>query len=278
MNKTVVLVATLVGGLCATSAFADSCKHSATRTGAVESGGPIRKVVLGTGAGDLVLRGRDGEGVKANGRACASSQDLLDRIQLETRREGDTVYIKTNLPEPEEGLFSFSRYAYLDLTVDVPRSADIALEDSSGDIELSSVHTVSIVDSSGDQTVSDIGGDLDIVDSSGDLEVERVAGNARFKDSSGDMEVDDVKGDIEVTVDSSGEIEMEHVGGSVHILTDSSGDIRLSDVKRDVMVDIDTSGDIRVDQIGGSFTVKADGSGDISHDRVLGAVTVPQDR
>jgi hypothetical protein len=276
MNKTAVLVATVVGGLCATSAFADPCKFTANRTGAIESGGAVRKVVLGTGAGDLIVRGRDGAGVKAEGRACASSQELLEGIQIETRREGDTVYIKTNMPTPEEGIFSFSRYAYLDLTVEVPRSADVGLGDSSGDIELTSVRTVSIVDSSGDQIVRDIAGDLDIVDSSGDINVDRVAGNARFKDSSGDMEVNDVKGDIEVAVDSSGEIDMQRVGGSVHILTDSSGDIRLSDVKRDVTVDVDTSGDISVDQVGGNFTVNADGSGEINHERVLGAVRVPE--
>jgi DUF4097 and DUF4098 domain-containing protein YvlB len=275
MNKSAVLVATLVSALCAPGAFADSCKFSANRSGGIEAGGPVRKVVVGTGAGDLVVRGRDGAGVKADGRACASSQELLDQIQLETRREGDTVYIKTNMPSPEEGLFSFNRYAYLDLTIDVPRTVDVTLEDSSGDLELTSVHTATIVDSSGDQIVRDIGGDLDIVDSSGDVNVDRVAGNARFKDSSGDMAVNDVKGDIEVTVDSSGEIEMQRVGGSVHILSDSSGDIRLTDVKRDVTVDIDTSGDINVDQVGGSFTVKTDGSGEISHERVVGAVTVP---
>jgi hypothetical protein len=274
MNKTAFVLATLACGLCAASAFADSCKFKADRSAAVDTGGTVRKVVLGTGAGDLVVRGQDGAGVKALGKACASSQELLDAIKIETRREGDTVYVKTNLPEPSDGMF-WSRYAYLDLTITLPRSADLSLEDSSGDIELVGVHTAEVVDSSGDMEVSDIAGDLDIIDSSGEIDVERVAGNLKLKDSSGDMEVDEVKGNVEVTVDSSGEIEMKHIGGSVHILSDSSGDIRLSQVQHDATIDIDTSGDINVDQIGGNFTVGADGSGGIKLDHVLGSVKLP---
>lgn len=277
MNRAIPVVATLLGCLCAASVFADSCKYSAERKTDADAA-PVRKVVLGAGAGDLVVRGEEGmSGFSARGRACASSQALLDEIQIEVRREGDTVYLKTLLAQTDDGvIFGFTRYAYLDLTVSVPRSVEISLEDSSGDLELSGVSQAAVIDSSGDQTLRDIGGDLDVIDSSGELRIERVAGRLRLKDSSGDIEVDDVKGDVEVTVDSSGEIGMKRIQGGVHILTDGSGDIRLSDVQRDVTIDVDTSGDIDVDRVGGSFTVGADGSGGISHDRVVGAVRLPE--
>jgi Toastrack DUF4097 len=277
MNKPLSVIAVLAGCLCAAGAMAEVCKFSAQRSASIDSDGPIRKVVLGTGAGDLIVRGDNGAGMKANGRACASSQEFLDQIKLETRREGDTVYLKTVMPTPMESMLWFNRYAYLDLTVTVPRSAELSLEDSSGDLEVSSVGTTTIVDSSGDQIIRDITGALDVTDSSGEIRAQHVSGGVRLKDSSGDIEMTDVSGDIEVTVDSSGEIDIDRVGGSVHILTDSSGDIRLREVKRDVTVDVDTSGDIYVDEVGGNFTVSADGSGDITHERVLGAVRLPND-
>jgi Putative adhesin len=273
--KRLPALAALAGCLCAAAAVADSCKFSAERSAAIDSGGPVRKVVLGTGAGDVIVRGEERAGVSASGRACASSQELLDGIQLEVRREGDTVYMKTVQPTPDDGIFWASRYAYLDLTVRLPRSAELSLEDSSGDLEVGSVRTASIVDSSGDQLIHDIAGDLDVIDSSGEIDADHIAGSVKLKDSSGDMELEDVKGDVEVTVDSSGEIEIEQVEGSVRILSDSSGDIRLSRIKRDVTIDIDTSGDINVDDVGGNFTVNTDGSGGISHERVLGAVRLP---
>ena len=59
------------------------------------------------GAGDLVVRGGEGRDVKVDGKACASSAELLEEIKLEIRRDGDTVYVRTVLPEISIGLFGF---------------------------------------------------------------------------------------------------------------------------------------------------------------------------
>lgn len=268
-----VVLASLVPGISA----ADSCKHAANRTASVDGPG-ITKVVLETRAGDLDLRGEAGEqGVRARGEACASSQELLDAVQFEVRRDGDTVYVKTLMPDNFESLFGFNRYAYMDVKISVPKSVAVSLQDSSGDLRLAGVQSARIDDSSGDQSVHDIAGDLEITDSSGEMEIGHVGGTLRIHDSSGDIDVTDVRGDVIVSVDSSGAIEIEKVAGNVHIVSDSSGDIEIADVQRDVTIDEDSSGGISVSRVGGNFTLGSDSSGGVSYNSVLGSVRLPDE-
>jgi len=279
MNKTVTAVAVgsaLLACLLAAPSRADDCKHSTHRT--ANSAGPdIKRVVLETGAGDLTVRGSDSADVKVDGKACASSDELLADIQLEIRRDGDTLYVRTVLPEISGVVFGFARYAYMDVTVDMPKTASLKLDDSSGDLRVSNVQGAQITDSSGDQTVEHIAGDLDVADSSGEIRISDVSGGLRLRDSSGDVDVNGVQGDVVVTVDSSGDLDIGHVTGGVHIISDSSGDIEIADVKRDVIIDDDSSGGISVRDVGGNFTVGSDGSGGIDYDRVAGTVHVPKD-
>jgi len=269
----IVALGVLASPFLALVAHAETCKFTAERNAHLD--GSIQKVVIKAGAGDLTVRVSDRNAVDATGRACASSEKLLGSIQLETRRDGDTVYVRTVLPEDVDSTFFFSRYAYLDLTLNVPKSATLSIEDSSGDMEVSDARSAVIEDGSGDQTLRNIAGDLDVTDSSGEIRIEHVAGSLRLQDSSGDVEVRDVRGDVEVTVDSSGDLDIAKVAGSVHILNDSSGDIEIADVQRDVTIDADSSGGIHAERVGGNFTVGADGSGGITYDRVIGAVHIP---
>jgi hypothetical protein len=249
------------------------CKFTADRTANVPTSG-VTRVVVGAGPGDLKVRGDTGRtSVQADGRACASSQELLDGIKLESRREGDTVYLKTVFPaESNNG----GRRVSMDLTVAIPDSIAVSLEDSSGDIDLRSVHSAVVADSSGEQVIRDVAADLQVTDSSGDVQIRNVGGNLTLKDSSGDVDVDDIKGDVTVTVDSSGDLDIRRVTGGVHIVNDSSGEIVVSDVQKDVQVDVDSSGNIRVTNVAGNFTVDMDSTGSISHDGVLGKVQVPR--
>ena len=279
MNKTVTALAVgsaLLACTLAVPSYADDCKHTTHRT--ANSAGPdIKRVVVEAGAGDLVVRGRDSSDVKAEGKACASSEELLADSKLEIRRDGDTVYLRTVLPELSGMVFGFARYAYIDVTVDVPKTATVKVDDSSGDMRVSDVQGAAITDSSGDQTLEHIAGDLDVADSSGEIRITDVRGELRLQDSSGDVDVNSVQGDVLVTVDTSGDLDISHVTGGVHIVSDSSGDIEITDVKRDVTIDDDSSGGIAVRDIGGNFTVGNDGSGGIHYDRVAGTVHVPSD-
>ena len=255
-------------------AHAEDCKHTAHRT--ANSAGPdIERVVIEARAGDLVVSGGEGRDVTVEGRACASTAELLDGSKLEIRRDGNTVYVRTVLPDISDALFGFNRYAYIDVRVAVPKTATLKIDDSSGDMDVSDVQAATVTDSSGDQRLERIAGNLDVSDSSGEIKIANVGGELRLKDSSGDVDVDGVQGDVVVDIDSSGDLDIRRVTGSVHVRTDSSGDIEIQDVKRDVLIDEDSSGGIRVLQDGGNFTVGSDGSGGIHYERVAGAVRLP---
>lgn len=275
MNKLIPLLILSAGPAITGNAADWNCRFTADRSATLDASG-AKKIVIGAGAGDLNVRGQDGQtSLRATGRACASSEDLLGQIQLESRREGDTVYLKTLLPQMSESSFGFNRYATLDLTVNVPTSAVIDLEDSSGDLQLNGVQSAVVADSSGDMEIGNVAGNLQVTDSSGDVEIRKVGGNLNLRDSSGDVEIEDVQGGVEIPVDSSGDIQIERVAG-VHIVNDSSGEIIIDHVKRDVRIDTDSSGDISVDDVGGNFTVGADASGSIRHSKVAGTVQVPE--
>ncbi|HEX6638811.1 MAG TPA: hypothetical protein VF033_14225, partial [Steroidobacteraceae bacterium] len=56
----------------------DDCKFSADRTGGVDAAG-VDKIVIRAGAGDLkVVGGARNVRIEARGKACASTEDLLE--------------------------------------------------------------------------------------------------------------------------------------------------------------------------------------------------------
>jgi hypothetical protein len=267
-----ILRVALLGSVCL-PAVAEPCKFSSDRT--ANFTGTIKRVVISASAGNLKVTGSSAGGVAANGRACASSDALLSKITLESRRESDTVYLTVAMAEGMKDMFSFNRYTTLDLDVTVPKSAQLNVTDSSGDVEFSDVGPSVIVDESGDLLLKNINGDLDVNDDSGEIRVISVTGTLRVRDSSGNVDIEDARSDVKVFIDSSGDIAITKVGGSVEIEDDSSGDITVREVAKDVIINKDTSGDIIVSEVGGKFHVNADSSGSILHDRVRGSARIP---
>lgn len=258
-------------------AWGDECKFRAERSAGVDAQG-IEKVVIRVGAGDMKTVGvAKATRIEARGPACAGTQALLDGSQIHVRREGNVVYVETELPENNGINWGKHDYAWIDIGIAVPANLPVEAHDSSGDTELEDLASVVMEDSSGDLEIRRIAGLADVSDSSGDITIEQV-GSLSVRDSSGDIEVDGVSGDVDVRNDSSGDIRIETVAGSVRIEQDSSGDIHVEDVKGSVMVEADSSGGIYAGRVGGDFTVLADSSGSIEHESVRGKITVPSDR
>lgn len=257
-------------------AWGDDCKFTADRAGGVDAKG-VEKVVIRAGAGDMKVVGRgNAVRIEARGVACAAKQELLDQTQISVRREGNTVYVETNLPQDGNGWsFMNNDYAYIDLGVALPSNLPVEAIDSSGDAAFEDLGALNLQDSSGDLDIRRIAGLAEVNDSSGDLDIESV-GSARVRDSSGDVEINDVRGGVDIDQDSSGDIRIVKAGGTVHIQQDSSGNIRIEDVRGNVDVDSDSSGDIYAGHVSGNFTVRDDSSGSIEHDAITGRVSVPE--
>jgi hypothetical protein len=231
---------------------------------------------LRTGAGDLDVRGEAGRTrIEARGKACASSEELLDQVQFHDSRSASAVRIETQLPETDSGWGWNNDYAWMDVVVLVPQGFGVSLEDSSGDADLRNVGAVSVRDSSGDVDIENAG-EVTGNDSSGDFVVRGARGVRIEQDSSGDVRLSEIAGSVRVDHDSSGDIDVRGVHGDVDIGSDSSGDIDLADVRGSVHIDNDSSGGIDVANVGGDFVVRADGSGGISHRDVVGRVDIPE--
>lgn len=243
--------------LVAANALAWDCKHERELDQRLDVSSSSTLAVKAL-AGDLEITGVKGlDEVRIGGTACASKAEWLDEISIEVDG-GEEARVDVRIPDTDGGWSLWgSRYAYVDLELEVPDDLALQLRDSSGDIELRNLHQVSVRDSSGDMRLVHLTGTLTLEDSSGDILVEHL------------------DGDLVVVKDSSGDIRGKDITGSALVQRDSSGDIRFSDVGSDVTVERDSSGDITVASVAGDFRVLKDGSGSISSRDVAGEVSIP---
>lgn len=210
------------------------------------------------GSGYLVVEGEPGlDHVRAVAIACASTEELLEALDLVLDRAGLDVRLRTEYPEWRGRRGGERRYARLDLRVEVPRDMELIVQDGSGSMELRGV------------------GDIEVDDGSGDILIED-ARSVRIEDGSGNVEVRGVRGAVEVH-DGSGAIEVDSAEGPVD-LWDGSGEIRVLDAGSDVEVHEDGSGGIDVDGVSGDFTVSRGRAQGIEYSNVQGEVEVPEDR
>lgn len=273
MKRSNALAAALILMSGSASAWNDGCEFSAERPLDIDAGG-IATLEMLARAGDLEVIGRaDQARIEVRGKACASSEALLQEIKLVQRRQGDRQTVEVLMPE----LGGWGNdQATLDLVLTVPARLHLQLQDSSGDIEVSGLASLDALDSSGDLGVREIGGDVALQDSSGDIEVRGIGGNVLVRvDSSGDISIQDVRGDAMVERDSSGSITLQDIQGDATVEVDSSGEIEFVRIGGNALVGTDSSGSIRAYGVARDFTVRHDGSGDIDHRDVRGKTVIP---
>jgi hypothetical protein len=170
-----LLVASLALSGCDVS-IASDCRYTAERSGQHPVAG-AKRLVVSARAGELDLKGRkDITQVSASGKACASHQELLDRIRIELRLEGDVLRVSALMPDIDADDAPDNANATLDLEIEVPDNLPLELIDSSGDAEIDGLAALDVTDSSGELRISHIAGDLEVTDSSGDV---RIDGSAR---------------------------------------------------------------------------------------------------
>jgi hypothetical protein len=208
------------------------------RSARVDARGASRIIIVGR-AGWLRVEGKPGTTeVVAEGTARAPRKDLLDEITLTGTREGDIVRVVVEMPDMKNVRWdhNWESGPGLDLTVTVPATIAVEIEDTSGDLRVMGTAALDIDDNSGGVEIRDVGGALRVRDGSGSLEIENVRGDVAIDDGSGEIDVRDVTGSVTVR-DGSGSITARGVGGTVHVLRDGSGGIRVVDVGGDLIVE-----------------------------------------
>lgn len=230
----------------------DNCDQRADRH-ASETVDGIEKIEIRARAGDLRVEGSDGATeVRVKGKACASSDSLLEEVQIKIERAGSTLRVIAEVPESS----GWRQAAALDLEIDVPAGVPVDVDDSSGDVSLRGVTLGRVDDGSGDLYARDTSGTVDLDDGSGDVRFQGHRGDVTVEDGSGDVRLTEIEGSIRVRSDGSGDLEMETVSGSVEVESDGSGDIFAA-------------------QVAGDFRVRSAGSGEVRHRDVAGRVDVP---
>ena len=237
---------------------ASPCKYEAPRNLQLDLAG-IRGIQIDVHSQDLHLTGSDNSKGTVTGRACASSQAVLDKLQVSQRRDGDQLLIDIG----GDGGFTFNlfggnSYASLDVTMQLPANLPVTLRVGSGDADVAGVQQLQASVGSGDLHVRRLAGKLGASVGSGDIDATDIGGLDLGSVGSGDVKAEGIKGDARIGSIGSGDVTLRQVGGNVHADTLGSGDLDVSDV-------------------GGDFSLGAKGSGDVTHAGVKGKVNVPHD-
>ncbi|MBA0221118.1 DUF2807 domain-containing protein [Stenotrophomonas sp. TWI169] len=294
MRSLLACTALLLMPLSALAADAPNCKFTAARTLKLDVAG-AKAVVFEVNQFDLKVTARSGGG-QLDGRACASSQDLLDQLVLDQRREGDKLVVSLRRAS-RAGLNLGNFYAWLDIRGSVPDNLPLQFKVGSGDASIDNAQSLSVDVGSGDAVARGTRGTIHASVGSGDLEIDggsalnllslgsgdvkarNIGGDAIVGTvGSGDLTISDVRGNARLDTVGSGDVDFKRVQGSVQIGVVGSGGIDLGDIGGDVHVRSHGSGDVDVDGVRGNLTVDHSGSGDVVHRNVSGRVTLPRNK
>ena len=279
MRNAIPLLAGLALLVASGSAAADPCRYSAPRNVNLDASA-LKSLLLNLGSTDAHVLGVAGlTEIEVHGTACASNPQWLDDLEIDTSRSGPqaTVSVRTGNHDEVLGLFGFSRYAYMRLSVRVPPQLAVLLHSGSGDVTAESVGSLDFQSGSGDLKAYRIGA-LALQLGSGDVDAHGVGSVDLRSTASGDVTVSDVRGDVRAGHTGSGDLHFSDVRGGVSIGSVGSGDLRLESIGGNVQVDSIGSGDLVVDDVAGNLQIGATGSGDVTYHGVKGIVHVPGNR
>lgn len=153
----------------------------------------LTALIVDAEAGDLRVVGRSGiNTVRVRARACATNRRTRDDIDFDLFQADGAARLISYVP-------SFDR-AWLDLVVEVPIDFDVDIYHQAGHVEVETVYSVWINDTSGHIDIFDIETDV-IID----------------EDGSGDIDVSNIGGDLVVRYNRSGRITYRNIGGRVFL-------------------------------------------------------------
>lgn len=271
-----ILTAGLLTSPLMASAEEAQCKFSEPRELKLELAG-AKSILFDVGASNLKVKATASAGNTLQGRACASSQDLLKSLTVTQKRVGDKLVVTLTEDHPIRISFG-SSYSYLDLTASVPDDLLVQLDVGSGDASLSGAKAASADVGSGDAELSGIAGLVTAKVGSGDLKLHDIGALHVLEVGSGDLVGDHVRGQVRIDEIASGDLTLKQLDAGAQLGSIASGDATFANVTGDVTVDSIGSGNLNVDGVRGKLTVRHLGSGDIDQRGVTGTVDLPKER
>jgi DUF4097 and DUF4098 domain-containing protein YvlB len=206
--------------------------------------GPGSLDVFGVEGGDRI---KVTAAVKISGITQNMLQDFLDKhVLLSLKKHNRKAVLHSDFKN--QNLVKAD--AKIDLTVEVPKSLDVKIDDGSGSIFVTDLASnLKILDGSGSIEIRMTAGPISISDGSGKIELMDITGNLEVKDGSGKINIGRVRGNVHV-VDGSGSMTIKDIDGSLTV-TDGSGSIEISDVTQNVFIKDAGSGILDIEGVKG---------------------------
>jgi hypothetical protein len=201
----------------------------------------LETMVINVGEGGLDVRGvPDQDQVEVRATIIVTDADdeegqefIARRVQLSLDRDDNSARLVSRV---DQKMFAWGSGGRVDLELTVPSSVALRIEDGAGSMNIADmVADVAIQDGSGSIDVSSVG-NLEIDDGSGSIEVSEVAGDVYVTDGSGSLTIEGVDGSVTIT-DGSGSILVDGVGKDLVIIESGSGSVRFSGIAGSVEQD-----------------------------------------
>lgn len=242
----------------------------------------IETAVIDDPIGSVSVAG--GSEFRVHGEKAAASDDAIDALSLQERRDGDRLVLEASLddgPWPT----GWWRQPIFDLDVAVPAGVDVErAEADTGDLEIESVAgPITARADTGDVYVSDVQGAVDARTDTGNVIVRDVDAPITVRSDTGSITIDGVLESVR-TDTGSVETTVRETAGTPSIVTDT-GDVSLalaSSLDATVSVSTDT-GDVGTHGTGfaeaelsggGGTVVVGDGSDSIDVSTDTGSVSI----
>ncbi len=190
-----------------------------------------------------------------------------DQIEVVIRKHDSKVEVKTKYSSQKskklwKRLFGLGPkgWGQVDYHILVPEKTEVSVLNTSGDVTISDISgVVEVSATSGDLYIKRIKGNLNLETTSGDIEIFGIEGDVLVQGTSSDLEIIRVTGDVDIS-STSGNTSAEDIAGSVEI-DKTSGDVYLKRIKGDIRAS-SSSGDLTVEQMEGGLDLETS-SGDV---------------
>ena len=171
---------------------------------------------------------------------------LEERLRLSLEKQGEDAVLQADVIKS----FAKKTEAKINLTVKVPRTVAVTIDDGSGAIMVTNLTGgLKLDDDSGSIDIVNMEGRIKIADGSGRIDIEDVQGDVEVQDGSGQIKINLITGNLSIT-DGSGSITVQDVDGNV-TLTDGSGSIEIQDVTQNVYINQAGSGTVEIEGVRG---------------------------
>jgi DUF4097 and DUF4098 domain-containing protein YvlB len=208
--------------------------------------GPRGRFSLRQTSGEVTIRGVEGDRIRVH---ADDEKAFRERFSVETGKDFLDVHQNEKL-----GFGIFGRGESVELTIEVPHGATVAVETQSGDISASDLSGVkSFRTASGEVVLKRLAGAVDVETVSGDLEIEGQAPiDLKGRTVSGDVDVQvpvlrgldlgTTSGDMGIDADLKGEgpFALRTISGDVHFVVRSGVRVQAETITGDLSSDLDS--------------------------------------